>query len=76
MGRRQPSGMGTKRGPVAHRPPIGTQTCRGCNAEVTDETSRWDDERRTFVCTACGISDPCGLFGPTHPDPCGGGEEG
>ena len=59
MSRRQPSGMDTKRGPLAYRPPVVPLFCHGCNAEVTGETTRWDDERRTFVCV-CGAVDPCG----------------
>jgi hypothetical protein len=61
--------MGTKRGEPATREPLGTQLCRGCNVEVAGETAWWDAERRTFVCTRCEITDPCGLFGPMRPVP-------
>lgn len=58
---RQPSGMGTKCGEPVQRPPIAVPDCRGCGIAVTDETTRWDDECQTFICTACGTDDPCGV---------------
>jgi hypothetical protein len=67
--RGQPSGMGVKQGRLAYRPPVGVQTCRGCDVAVTAETAQWDAERKTFVCVPCGIGDPCGLFGPMRPAP-------
>lgn len=67
MSRRQPSGMGTKRGKPVQRPPVVLPTCRGCDAPPSLETLLFTD--RGVVCGACGIDDPCGLFGPMRPVP-------
>lgn len=65
--RRQPSGMGVKRGEPVPRPPVILPPCRGCNAEPSMETLSVSSDGVT--CLVCGIGDPCGLFGPMRPAP-------
>ena len=67
MSRRQSSGMGTKRGELAYRPPVVLPVRRGCGAEPSMETLGIDT--RQVTCLVCGIDDPCGLFGPMRPVP-------